>query len=525
MKLIKLKIVPTEINLVVSPEVAANEQKYTKIVADRLRVSPEQIATLRIIRKSIDARAGRIKINMSFLAYTDPNEKVEELEYHYKNVSNAPIVVVVGSGPAGLFTALRLIEHGLRPIILERGKDVSSRKVDIANANKNLPINPESNYCFGEGGAGTYSDGKLYTRSKKRGNYRIALDMFHRHGANEDILYDAHPHIGTDLLPQIIKSMRNSIIEYGGQVLFDHKVVDFIIENGKAKGVICQNGDKIEGVVTVIATGHSARDIYYLLDEKGIALESKSFAMGVRVEHPQEMIDEIQYKMQKRGDYLPPATYSLVTQVGGRGVYSFCMCPGGFIVPAGTGAEQSVVNGMSPMGRNSIFGNAGIVTEVRESDYAHLHKEYGVLAGLKYQQELEFLAYQNGGGAQKAPAQRLSDFVSGKLSSSLPQTSYIPTGHSSNMSLWLPKDISNALRVGFKDFGRKMYGFVSNEAMILGVESRTSSPVRIPRDPETLQHVQIEGLYPCGEGAGYAGGIISAAVDGQRVADMISKIV
>ena len=514
---------PTEINLVVTPEVAADKQKYTKIVADRLKVAPEQIANLRIIRKSIDARAGRIKINMSFLAYTDPNEKVEELEYHYQNVTNSQRVVVVGSGPAGLFTALRLIEHGFKPIVLERGKDVSSRKIDIANANKNLPINPESNYCFGEGGAGTYSDGKLYTRSKKRGNYRIALDMFHRHGANEDILYDAHPHIGTDLLPQIIRSMRNAIIEYGGEVLFDHKVVDFIIDGNSAKGVICQNGNKVEGIATVIATGHSARDIYYLLNEKGIELESKSFAMGVRVEHPQALIDEIQYKMPRRGDFLPPATYNLVSQVGGRGVYSFCMCPGGFIVPAATDNEQSVVNGMSPMGRNSIFANAGIVTEIRESDYAHLSKEYGVLAGLKYQQDLELLAYQNGGGAQKAPAQRLTDFISGKTSSSLPEMSYIPTGHSSNMNLWLPKDISNALRVGFKDFGRKMNGFVSNESVILGVESRTSSPVRIPRDPETLQHTQIDGLYPCGEGAGYAGGIISAAVDGQRVADMINE--
>lgn len=510
-----------EISLVVSPEVAASPEKYTKIVADKLHISVEQIANIRIIRKSIDARSSKIKFNLSFLVYTDPNEKQERIEYKYQNVENANKVIIVGSGPAGLFAALRLVEHGFKPIIIERGKDVSSRKIDIANANKNLPINPESNYCFGEGGAGTYSDGKLYTRSKKRGNYRIALDMFHRHGAAEDILYDSHPHIGTDVLPGIIKSMRKAIIEYGGEVHFECKVTDLIIENEVIKGVICHNGNRVEGVATILATGHSARDIYYLLKEKGIELESKAFAMGVRVEHPQELIDQIQYKQPNRGDFLPAASYSLVSQVNGRGVYSFCMCPGGFIVPASTDKAETVVNGMSPMGRNSIFANAGIVTEIREEDFAHLKNEYGVLAGLRYQQELEQLANKNGGGAQIAPAQRLNDFINKKESSSLPKMSYIPTCHSSEMNLWLPENISSVLRGGIMDFGRKMRGFVTNEAVILGVESRTSSPVRIPRNADTLEHTHISGLFPCGEGAGHAGGIISAAVDGQRVADMI----
>lgn len=514
---------PEEVNLVVSPEVATSPQKYTKIVADRLRISVEQIANIRIIRKSIDARSGRVKINMAFLVYTDTNEKVEQIEYRYQNVENAPVVVIVGSGPAGLFAALRLIEHGFKPIVLERGKDVSARKVDVANANKNLPINPESNYCFGEGGAGTYSDGKLYTRSKKRGNYRIALDMFHRHGASEDILYDAHPHIGTNFLPQIIRSMRNSIIEYGGEVLFEKKVVDLIIDDSKAKGVVCSDGQRVEGIATILATGHSARDIYYMLNDKGIELEAKSYAMGVRVEHPQAMIDQIQYKTEKRDINLPAATYSLVSQVEGRGVYSFCMCPGGFIVPAATASNESVVNGMSPMSRNSPFANSGIVTEIREQDYGHLTEQYGVLAGLKYQQQLELLAYNNGGGAQKAPAQRLSDFVARKKSSSLPELSYIPTGHISDMNLWLPESISSALRGGFRAFDKKMKGFVTSEAVILGVESRTSSPVRIPRNAN-FEHTQISALYPCGEGAGYAGGIISAAVDGQNVADAICQI-
>ena len=512
-----------EISLVVTPEVANDPIKYTRIVADRLHISTEQIANIRIIRKSIDARGSRVKVNMSFLVFTDSNEKPEELEYNYQNVENSREVVVVGSGPAGLFAALRLIEHGFKPIILERGKDVSSRKVDIANANKNLPINPESNYCFGEGGAGTYSDGKLFTRSKKRGNSRKSLDMFFRHGASEDILYDSHPHIGTDVLPRIIKSMRESILEYGGKVLFDKKVVDLIIENDTIKGVVCADGDKIEGIATILATGHSARDIYYLLQQKGVELEAKQFAMGVRVEHPQDLIDQIQYRMPNRGDHLPAASYSLVSQVRGRGVYSFCMCPGGFIVPAATADGQTVVNGMSPMGRNSVFANAGVVTEIKEEDYAHLVDEYGVLAGLKYQQQFEEAAFANGGGAQIAPAQRLADFVDRRVSHSLPDMSYMPKGELSNMNLWMPENISVSLRGGLAQFDNKMRGFITNEAVILGVESRTSSPVRIPRDKDTLEHIHVSGLFPCGEGAGYAGGIISAAVDGERVADMINE--
>ncbi len=513
-----------EINLVVSPDVAASPKKYTQIAADKLHISVEQIANVRIVRKSIDARTKKVKVNLSLLVFSDDEREPDKIEYNYQNVSSAPEVIVVGSGPAGLFAALRLIELGYKPIVLERGKDVSARKIDIAAANRNQPINPESNYCFGEGGAGTYSDGKLFTRSKKRGNYRKTLEIFHNHGASEDILYEAHPHIGTDVLPRIIRSMREQIIEFGGEVRFGMKVVDFIIKDDKILGVVCNEGEKISGIATILATGHSARDIYHTLNNKKIALEAKPFAMGVRVEHPQALIDSIQYSVKNRGPYLPPATYSLVAQVEDRGVYSFCMCPGGFIVPAATADGESVVNGMSPNGRNSVFANSGIVTEIREKDYAHLIEEYGVLAGLAYQQQLENLAYQNGGGAQKAPAHRLADFVAKRASHNLPNMSYVPKGEVSDMNLWLPESIGTSLRNGFKSFEKKMKGFVTNEAVILGVESRTSSPVRIPRNPETLAHIQIEGLFPCGEGAGYAGGIISAAVDGERVAESISML-
>lgn len=512
-----------EISLVVSPEVAATPAKYEKIVADRLKISLDQIARIRVVKKSIDARA-RIKVNISFHVYIDDNMQEDKINFDYKNVKNAPEVIIVGSGPAGLFAALRLIELGLKPIVLERGKDVSSRKVDIASINKNNPINPDSNYCFGEGGAGTFSDGKLYTRSKKRGNFRKTLEIFHNHGASENILYEAHPHIGTDVLPRVIKSIRDSIISFGGEVIFDSRVCDFIIEKDTIKGVVNQKGERFIGIATILATGHSARDIYELLNKKGIALEAKSFAMGVRVEHPQELIDSIQYKLPNRGEYLPPASYSLVSQISGRGVYSFCMCPGGFIVPAATADSQSVVNGMSPSERNSYFANSGIVTEIRQEDYAHLLDEYGVLAGLKFQEEFEKLAFHNGGSAQIAPSQRLSDFVYNKKSSSLPKTSYIPTISSSNMNDWMPKFISDSLRGGFAEFGKKMKGFLTNEAIILGVESRTSSPIRIPRNPETLEHIHLKGLFPCAEGAGYAGGIISSAVDGERVAEKIAEL-
>ncbi len=413
-----------------------------------------------------------------------------------------------------------MIEKGLKPVIFERGKDVSARKKDIQALNTNKAVNPDSNYCYGEGGAGTFSDGKLYTRSKKRGDVKRILDILKYHGAKKDILSDAHPHIGTNKLPGIIVKIRETIEEAGGEIHFDSRVEDLIIERDEVKGIITQNGDKVFGKAVILATGHSAKDIFEILHRKNILIEAKPFAMGVRVEHPQDLIDSIQYTCKIRSDYLPAAAYSLVSQVKGRGVYSFCMCPGGFIVPASTAPGEMVVNGMSPSKRNSKFANSGMVVEIKVEDFPETEK-YGALAGLKYQESLEKLAFVNGGNGLVAPAQRLHDFVNGKVSPFLPDTSYYPGVVSSPMHFWLPEDISKRLQKAFKTFGKRMKGFLTNEALIVGVESRTSSPVRIPRDKETLQHPQIKNLYPCGEGAGYAGGIISAAVDGERCADMV----
>lgn len=515
---------PQQIQLQLTPKEAATPSFYTALAANRAGVKQSQIAHARIIKRSIDARKPNIKVNLTVELFIDDDKEPDKINFNWEDVSTKQEIIVVGSGPAGLFAALRLIENGFCPIVIERGKDVSSRKRDIAAINRNLEVNPDSNYCFGEGGAGTYSDGKLFTRSKKRGNHRRALEIFHYHGAKEEILYDAHPHIGSDKLPKVIAAMRQTITTAGGKFMLENRVTDLIIENNKIKGVIDQSGNKIEAQAVVLATGHSARDIYELLARKGVELEAKNFAMGVRVEHPQRTINSIQYHKVK-DDYLPAASYSLVAQVKERGVYSFCMCPGGFIVPSQTDFEQSVVNGMSPSGRNSLFANSGIVTEIRQSDFAHLVEKHGVLAGLEFQKQFENLAFQNGGGASIVPGQRLSDFVENKLSKTLPKSSYHPGAISSNMNEWMPEFLSHSLREGFKLFNNKMKGFLSNEAMILGVESRTSTPIRIPRDPESLCHPQIEGLYPAGEGAGYAGGIISAAVDGERVADAIAEYI
>ncbi|WP_047449996.1 NAD(P)/FAD-dependent oxidoreductase [Alistipes sp. ZOR0009] len=510
---------PQELNLILTPKQASDKQYYLPIIAKTLNVDPHNIAFVRVVRRSIDARGKAVKVNMGVQVYVD--EVIPETfsyKFDYPDVSHKDEVVIVGSGPAGLFAALRLIELGFKPIVLERGNDVSNRKRDVAQLNRNQPINVDSNYSFGEGGAGTFSDGKLYTRSKKRGDYRKALETLCFHGADENILEDAHPHIGTNVLPRIIANIRNTILNAGGQVHFGVRVNDVIVKDGTIKGVKTAGGETVLGKAVILATGHSARDIYELLHRKGILLEPKSFAMGVRVEHQQELIDSIQYHMPARGEYLPAAAYSIVQQVAGRGVYSFCMCPGGFIVPAATNRNEVVVNGMSPSLRNSKFANSGIVVEIRVEDFAE-YAQYGPLAGLQMQMDLEKMAFEKGGNGVVSPAQRLSDFVQGKTSSELVKTSYHPGVTSSDMHKWLPWGIGQRLQEGFKAFDNKMKGFVTSEALILGVESRTSSPVRIPRDPSTLQHPQISGLFPCAEGAGYAGGIVSAAIDGERVAE------
>lgn len=474
----------------------------------------------RIIKRSIDARR-RGDIRVLLTVEQGAVEKNAE-PFKAQNVASSREVIIVGSGPAGLFAALELIERGLRPIILERGRDVSARKVDIASINRGETVLKNSNYCFGEGGAGTYSDGKLYTRSKKRGDNQRVLEIFHQFGADEAVLYEAHPHIGTDKLPRIIERMRQAIIDCGGEVRFESRVEDLIIENNTCKGVVLENNEKILASTVILATGHSARDIYELLHHKGVLLEAKPFAVGLRVEHQQSLIDTIQYKMPERGDYLPAAAYSLAVQSKDRGVYSFCMCPGGFIVPASTAAGECVVNGMSASGRNNIYANAGVVTEVRMSDIEDFEKHFGVLAGLRFQQQLEQMAFAQGGGeGNRAPAQGLMEFVRGQSPRAAIATSYHPGLTPSAIDKWLPKFVGAALKDGLKQFDQKMRGYLTPEAQVIGVESRTSSPVRIVRDKETLEHIQIKGLYPAGEGAGYAGGILSSAVDGMAVGHLV----
>ena len=517
---------PKSITLQLPPRLSADAEFYTSMAARQMGIRREDVALVRVVKRSIDARRSPVKVNLTLEIFVDQEPQPAPLHFDYPDVSNSTEVIVVGSGPAGLFASLRLIELGLKPILLERGKEVLPRKRDIALINRNLEIDPDSNYAFGAGGAGTFSDGKLFTRSKKRGDYNKALQTLVFHGATPEILYEAHPHIGTDRLPRIISNICNTITKSGGQIHFSSKVTGFEVDHlrSRIKGVWV--GDHlIEGAAVVLATGHSAKDIYKTLHRDGVRLEAKGFAMGVRIEHQQRLIDSIQYHSPERDEYLPAASYSLVNQIEGRGVYSFCMCPGGFIVPAMTDAAQSVVNGMSPSGRNSQWANSGLVTEVRPEDYAHLMEEHGALAGLVFQQQLEEAARQNGGDKQVAPAQRVSDFVAGRASTSLPRTSYIPGLKASRLDQWMPDFMASALRKGIASFDRKMRGYVTPNAIVVGVESRTSTPVRIPRDSETLMHPELKGLFPAGEGAGYAGGIVSAALDGERVADAVANFV
>lgn len=541
-----------EFQLRLLPEQAANENSIKQNVAREKGLDPRAITAVRVLKRGIDARQRTIYINLSVRVFV--REQPTEPEYQetiYPCVDDAPEVIVVGAGPGGYFAALRLIELGLRPIVIERGKDVRERKKDIARIRPEQRVDPESNYSFGEGGAGAYSDGKLYTRSKKRGNSDKILNVFVQHGASPCILSDAHPHIGTDKLPRVIENMRRTILNCGGEVHFQTKMTGLIIEDDRVKGIeavvtkgdALSNGSDTHGNVSqmvertflasavILATGHSARDVYRWLHDHEVEIEAKGLAVGVRLEHPSMLIDQLQYhRREGRGLYLPAAEYSVVQQVDGRGVYSFCMCPGGFVVPAATGPEQIVVNGMSPSNRGGKWSNSGMVVELHPEDLEQIQSgEFQIdqmgtpLAMMYFQQELERQCWLQGNRKQTAPAQRMADFVNKRLSYDLPDSSYAPGLISSPLHFWMPKFVSHRLQEGFKAFGKRQHGFLTNEATVIGVETRTSSPVRIVRDRETLQHIRVQGLFPCGEGAGYAGGIVSAGVDGERCAEMAAQ--
>lgn len=515
-----------EYQLRMLPHQTASESTIKDYISREKGIDVRTITHVRVLKRSIDARQRTIYVNLKVRVYVNEEPCDDEYERtEYKDVSTSKPVIVVGAGPGGLFAALRLIELGLRPIIVERGKDVRERKKDIAFITKSHKVDPESNYCFGEGGAGAYSDGKLYTRSKKRGNIRKILNVFCQHGASTAILADAHPHIGTDKLPRVIENMRNTIINCGGEVHFQTKMTGFLYGRDCVEGITAvdmKSGRDIEfrGPV-ILATGHSARDVYEYLYGERIEIEAKSLAVGVRLEHPAELIDQIQYHSKTgRGRWLPAAEYSFVTQVDGRGVYSFCMCPGGVVVPAASGDNQLVVNGMSSSGRNSKWANSGMVVEVRPEDLKGYSPD-DELRVMRFQQELESICFKQAGSSQRAGAQRMIDFVEGRASRDLPLSSYAPGIQPSRLDKWLPSFIGNRLRKGFKVFGHSANGLLTNDAIVIGVETRTSSPVRIPRDSVEMRHVVVEGLYPCGEGAGYAGGIVSAAIDGERCADAL----
>ena len=563
-----------DIQLRVLPRVAATDASIRELVLQELGSGAQELRDLRVIRRSIDARQRQVMVNLTVRAWLNEEPTAAFPQVEYRDVSGCPQVIVVGAGPGGLFAALRLIELGLRPIVVERGKDVHARKLDLARIAREHSVNPESNYSFGEGGAGADSDGKLYTRSKKRGSVEKILNVFCQHGASTNILIDAHPHIGTDRLPRVIENIRNTILRCGGEVHFQTRMTRLIIEGNRVIGIEAQSSLTGEGLSArpngtldpsrtinsplgacdallceelltftgpvILATGHSARDVYRLLANSGIEIEAKGIAVGVRLEHPAQLIDQIQYHSREgRGRWLPAAEYAYVQQCGGRGVYSFCMCPGGFVVPAATGPEQVVVNGMSPSNRGGRWSNSGMVVEIRPEDLMEIdngqwamdhgenHCQPSVdnpqLQMLLFQEHLEHLAWQQGGRRQTAPAQRMADFVNGRLSADLPASSYAPGLVASPLHFWMPRFISERLQEGFRAFGRKSHGFLTNEATLIGVETRTSSPVRILRDADTLHHIRLEGLYPCGEGAGYAGGIVSAAIDGERCADAVAQ--
>ena len=513
------------LSLVLEPEIAFDEANFKTYLYKLLQLPENAPAFIRPLKRSIDARGRQVKVNVELEVFINETPSpIISFKKNYPDISKANQAIIIGAGPAGIFAALRLIELGIKPILLERGKDVKARRRDLAAINKNHVVNPESNYCFGEGGAGTYSDGKLYTRSKKRGDIRRIQEILVAHGATEEILMDAHPHIGTNKLPQLVTELRESILLAGGEVHFNTKVIDFILQNKEIKGVILENGNEISGLGVILATGHSARDIFELCQKRNVLIESKSYAMGVRIEHQQSLIDSLQYHRPERGKYLPAASYSLVGQTYfkgiQRGVFSFCMCPGGFIVPSATAPGELVVNGMSPSRRDSKFANSGMVVAITDVDLLPF-KQYGALSGLQLQKELEQKACVMAGGGQTAPAQLVGDFIQNKHSKSLLDTSYQPGLISSDMMNILPDFLGKPLQEGLKLFGQKMRNYSSNEAQIIGIESRTSSPVRIPRDNDTFEHLEIKRLFPCGEGAGYAGGIMSAAMDGERCAEKL----
>lgn len=518
-----------EYQIRVLPVVAASENAIKRYLAEEQGIDQRTINSVRVLKKSIDARQRTIFVNLKIRVYINEVPQDDEYEHtEYQNVEGRPQVVVVGEGPGGLFASLRLIELGLRPVVLERGKDVRERKMDLAQITKTQKVDPESNYCFGEGGAGAYSDGKLYTRSKKRGNVNKILNVFCQHGASTSILADAHPHIGTDKLPRVIENMRNTIIRCGGEVHFQTKMTRLVVEGERVTGVeavdLKTGGELTFRGPVILATGHSARDVYRLLVESNIHIEAKGIAVGVRLEHPSQLIDQIQYHNREgRGKYLPAAEYSFVTQVEERGVYSFCMCPGGFVIPAATGPQQLVVNGMSPSNRGTQWSNSGMVVELHPDDVGGDSSD--PLCMMHFQEKLERDCWQQGNMKQTAPAQRMADFVNNRLSYDLPKSSYAPGLISSPLHFWMPPFVAKRLQEGFKKFGKMSHGFLTNEAVLIATETRTSSPVRIVRDPATLQHVTVQGLFPCGEGAGYAGGIVSAGVDGERCAEMCAQYV